>query len=222
MRFELSGRAVVETTPVGDALDRYFRDQFAPFLPSETNAPPTVVIGPVADELPPIVELMGPANDDLVTATDGERLYAIYDGLRCAVPDALDAAPVRIDYEPGFPIWRVFRQMVRPAVQVSLVAGGSVAVHASSVEVDGRGVLISGWSESGKTETALAMMEGGATFVSDKWTIVGQDRELSAFPINVGVRRWVLEYLRTLKSSVTLGARAQFAAARVGSVLLSP
>src|SRR2546427_8837914 len=141
MRFDLSGRAVVERPPAGDALDRYFRDQFAGFLPSEPNAPPTVVIGPVADELPPIVELMGPANDDLVTATDGERLYAIYDGLRCAVPDALDAAPVRIDYEPGFPTWRVFRQTVRPALHVRVVAGGSVAVPASSGGVDERGGL---------------------------------------------------------------------------------
>jgi len=51
---------------------------------------------------------------------------------------------------------------------------------------------------------------------------VGEDRALSAFPITIGVRRWVLEYLPSLKSSVTFGARAQFAAARVGSVLLAP
>jgi hypothetical protein len=222
MRFDLSGRSVIEATPTGDVLDRYFRSQFAPFVPTETSAPATVVIQPESAERSPIVEFQGPANDDLVTATDGERLYVMSDGLRCTVPNALDGTPLRFDYDPGFPIWRIFRQTVRPALQVSLVAGGSVAVHASSVEIDGRGVLVSGWSESGKTETALAMMESGARFVSDKWTIIGQDRELSAFPINVGVRRWVLEYLPTLKSSITLGARAQFAVARIGSVLLAP
>ena len=62
MRFDLSGRAVVETTPVGDALDRYFRDQFAPFLPSETNAPPTAIGANGPPSIPRAIEPTKKAN----------------------------------------------------------------------------------------------------------------------------------------------------------------
>src|SRR3972149_7602933 len=84
---------------------------------------------------------------------------------------------------------------------------------AASVLSEEVGIAVAGWSESGKTETALALMEAGAGFLSDKWTLLGHDGELSAFPISVGVRRWVLEYLPTLRRTVTRRSRGPFAAA---------
>src|SRR5256885_16911508 len=48
-------------------------------------------------------------------------------------------------------------------------------LHASSVRLDGRGVLISGPSGSGKSDLALRLLDRGFTLVSDDQTIVRRD-----------------------------------------------
>ena len=57
-------------------------------------------------------------------------------------------------------------------LQLGHVARGAAVAHSAAVVLDGRAVLVAGWSESGKTETALALMEDGARFLSDKWTVL--------------------------------------------------
>ena len=182
-----------------------------------------VMLNPSIDGDGPIVELQGPAIDDFTTVTDGRRVFLLSNGRRVSIPDALEPGPIRFDHDPGFPLRRVFPTAVRPAMQVALaVSGRAVAVHAATVTIDGGAVVVAGWSESGKTETALGLMERGASFLSDKWTLLGTDGQASAFPISIGVRRWVLRYLPTLRSSLTKPARAQFAAADLASLVLKP
>src|SRR5690242_16329827 len=48
-------------------------------------------------------------------------------------------------------------------------------VHASTVASDGRAVLISGPSGSGKSDLALRLLDRGFTLVSDDQTIVRRD-----------------------------------------------
>jgi serine kinase of HPr protein (carbohydrate metabolism regulator) len=48
-------------------------------------------------------------------------------------------------------------------------------LHASTVAVDGRAVLISGPSGSGKSDLALRLLDRGFTLVSDDQTIVRRD-----------------------------------------------
>ena len=48
-------------------------------------------------------------------------------------------------------------------------------VHASAVALDGRAVLISGPSGSGKSDLALRLLDRGFTLVSDDQTIVRKD-----------------------------------------------
>jgi serine kinase of HPr protein (carbohydrate metabolism regulator) len=51
----------------------------------------------------------------------------------------------------------------------------SETLHASTVALDGRAVLISGPSGSGKSDLALRLIDRGFTLVSDDRTIVGRD-----------------------------------------------
>jgi serine kinase of HPr protein (carbohydrate metabolism regulator) len=60
----------------------------------------------------------------------------------------------------------------------------SETIHASTVAVDGRAVLISGPSGSGKSDLALRLLDRGFTLVSDDQTIVRRDgdRLISSAP----------------------------------------
>jgi serine kinase of HPr protein (carbohydrate metabolism regulator) len=48
-------------------------------------------------------------------------------------------------------------------------------IHASSVAIDGRAVLISGPSGSGKSDLTLRLLDRGFTLVSDDQTVVRRD-----------------------------------------------
>jgi serine kinase of HPr protein (carbohydrate metabolism regulator) len=63
----------------------------------------------------------------------------------------------------------------------------SETVHASTVAVDGRAVLISGPSGSGKSDLTLRLLDRGFTLVSDDQTHVRRedDRLIASPPLNI-------------------------------------
>ncbi|HUE78145.1 MAG TPA: aldolase [Sphingomicrobium sp.] len=63
----------------------------------------------------------------------------------------------------------------------------SETVHASTVAIDGRAVLIGGPSGSGKSDLALRLLDRGFTLVSDDQTIVRRedDRLIASPPPNI-------------------------------------
>ena len=63
----------------------------------------------------------------------------------------------------------------------------SETVHASAVAIDGRAVLISGPSGSGKSDLALRLLDRGFTLVSDDQTLVKRDGErlMASAPPNI-------------------------------------
>jgi len=63
----------------------------------------------------------------------------------------------------------------------------SEAIHASTVALDGRGVLITGPSGSGKSDLALRLLDRGFRLVSDDRTLVRreQDRLIASAPTQI-------------------------------------
>jgi hypothetical protein len=196
--------------------------QLDPYPVGAVPAAPDVVVAGGASFPAPLLDVQRNAGDGRITAADGERFYVLAGGARCALPEPGAPPPARFECEPGFPMRRAFGRLLRPALQVALHGRGAVAVHGSAVALDDRGVVVAGWSESGKTETALALVEGGASFVSDKWTVLADDGTAAAFPITVGVRGWVLRHLPRLRAGLGAVPRARLGMAGVARATARP
>jgi hypothetical protein len=204
------------------SLSAMVAEAFAPYGPATAPvATPSVSIESLADR-PTFRDIEGRAGDDLVTAYDGSRAFVIVGRQACAIPDPLHYSPATFAFTPGFPIHSLLHSYVRTAAALTALRNDAVVVHASAVSIKGQGVLVGGWSESGKTEVALALAEAGAEFLSDKWTIVGRDGSLRPFPASVGVRKWVLPYLPRLRSALPRMARAQLMGAAAVSLASRP
>lgn len=191
------------------------RKALDPWGPVSTERPADVTVEEL-QETPTLLELQNPAGDGLVTAWSGSDLYVRAGGRCCRVPPPALEGPFDFAYERGFPLAAVIRPFVRPALQIAASAHGAVAVHGAAAVVDGKGVVVAGWSESGKTETVVAFVEEGASFLSDKWTVIRADGTVACFPISVGIRRWVLEYAPRLRTALPAAARLRLRVA--GSV----
>jgi hypothetical protein len=223
LAYDLSGRVSVVLESGDERVASLTRREFDPFSATDRLPEgPDVVLRSLSRLRATFREFQNPARDGLVTASDGARLWVLAGGRACAVPDPIQEGAAIFEYEAGFPLRRMFRSLLRPALQLALPRHAAVAAHGTAVELDGRAVVVAGWSESGKTETALALAEGGASFLSDKWTILGADGKASAFPVPVGIRRWVLPYLPRLASGLPRAARRRFMAAGVAGKLSTP
>jgi hypothetical protein len=219
-RYDLAGRATVTLEGDDATVERYLEGQMDPFRPGGGGSAPEVVLAREPAALAPRwTDVQRPAGDGMVTAAGGGAFAILQDGRHCTVPDPLAEGAISFRYREGFPISRIFAPVIRAALQVAMAFEGSVALHATTVVADGGAIAVAGWSESGKTEVALALMEDGARFVSDKWTVVGRDGVVSPFPVRVGIRRWVLRYLPRLRASLPASASAQLAAAGAASAL---
>ncbi len=214
------------TLGVDERVDRRDRDllarAFAPYRPATgVGAVPDVLVEPLADE-PSILAMQNGAGDGLVTAHDGENAFMLRNGGACAVPDPLHDIPARFAFTARFPLAELAGTFVRTAVALAALRHDAVVVHASAVSLNGRAVLVGGWSESGKTEISLALAEAGAELLSDKWTIVRADGSVCPFPASVGIRRWVLQYLPRLRAALPMRARAQLQAAGIAGAATAP
>ena len=70
---------------------------------------------------------------------------------------------------------------------MSIPSLSSETVHATCVVKDGRGILISGRSGSGKSDLALRLIDRGASLVSDDYTVVKRlrGRLVATAPANI-------------------------------------
>lgn len=224
MTVSLPGGVTVEVTSRDDRLRSVVLEQLDPFRDevSTRDADADVVIEDLDPATVTLDEIHRLAGDGLSTASDGSSLYALAGDALCRLPDVTADGPLRFGVGPGFPLRPLFGAMVRPTLHARMLEHDAMAMHGASVHLDGGAVLVTGWSESGKTETALALLERGATFVSDKWTVVEPGFRAGTFPIGVGIRRWMLPHAPKLAGSLPRAARLQLAGAGVAGAVSSP
>lgn len=224
--FDLHGLVSLAIDDEREHISRQLDAQLDPYEPSAGPIPTRadIVLSPNTSMVSRgLTDVHGPAGDGRRTGSDGDRCYLLRGTSRFELPRVYPAqGQVTLSYDPEFPLWEALAEVVRPLLQIGTLEHGAVCVHGATVEGEGGGLLVCGWSESGKTETALAVAEQGARFLSDKWTIVDADGRLHAFPVSVGVRDWVLQYLPRLRAHLRAAQRARLGAARAARRLLPP
>lgn len=78
-------------------------------------------------------------------------------------------------------------------LNLTALAKGVLPLHATAYTADGVGVLVTGWSKSGKTESLLAAMADGADYVGDEWVFLTADGQMWGLPEPIRVWDWHLQ-----------------------------
>lgn len=155
---------------------------------------------------------------------DGDRFVVLRSShkvpARVAVP-LLDAGqPLEIVAERGAPAI----PLLIPLVNLTALSTGVVPLHAAAFVHEGRGVLVTGWSKGGKTETLLAFLGHGAAYLGDEWIYVRPDGTMSGIPEPIRLWNWHVEQLGDVRQRLSALDRFRlraidgaYAAARVGS-----
>lgn len=86
-----------------------------------------------------------------------------------------------------------------PILNLTALAKGVLPLHATAFTYRGTGIVATGWSKGGKTETLLAFMQRGATYVGDEWVYVSRDgKTVWGLPEPIRVWDWHLGSLPAL------------------------
>ena len=216
--FDLHGLASLTIDDDRERVLRYVDSQLDPYQPSVGVDPDTtdVVLCPNNEILPRTFrDVHGPAGDGRRTGVADGRCYLLHGDSGFELPRlSSQIDQVRLSYDHAFPLWIAFADLVRPLLQLATINRGAVVVHGAAVQLRGGGLVVCGWSETGKTETALALAELGARFISDKWTVIDSDARIHAFPVSVGIRDWVLDYVPRLRARLRTSQRARLRVSR--------
>jgi hypothetical protein len=100
--------------------------------------------------------------------------------------------------------------MLVPILNATMLAKGHLPLHAAAFVHRGRGVVATGWSKGGKTETLLAFMAQGARYVADEWLYLAPGGA-SMFGILEPIRiwRWHTQALPKLRAHLSRAERAR-------------
>jgi hypothetical protein len=103
-----------------------------------------------------------------------------------------------------------------PILNLTLLAKGTLPLHASAFIHEGTGVVATGWSKGGKTEALLAFAARGAEYVGDEWVYIGSDgAHVCGIPEPIRVWHWQLRQLPQYERMIKAGERARLRALEV-------
>ena len=72
--------------------------------------------------------------------------------------------------------------LLTPLLNLTMLRRGIIPLHATAFNYQGRSVIATGWSRSGKTETLLSFMANGADYVGDEYIYLQDDGRMFAIP----------------------------------------
>lgn len=100
--------------------------------------------------------------------------------------------------------------MLVPILNATVLARGHLPLHAAAFELGGKGVIATGWSKGGKTETLLACMAEGARYVADEWLYLAPDgTRMCGLVEPIRVWSWHLDSLPELRARLSAGERTK-------------
>lgn len=196
--FDLHGLASVRVIDGSPADVEVVARQLGP-LPRRTVAAPDLTIRFV-DRLEPASRLHYLGARDAGWSDDG-GFYILRSRKRAAMvrlPIDRIGTPCEVVCERGLPAVPYLIAMLNLAV----LANGALPLHAAAFELDGRGVLVTGWSKGGKTELLMAATGAGARYIGDEWVYLTADGRMQGIPEPVRLWDWHLDQLPNVRASL--------------------
>ncbi len=90
-----------------------------------------------------------------------------------------------------------------PILNLTALSKGILPLHASALLYNGKGILITGWSKGGKTETLLAFIANGAKYIGDEWIYLSTDgQHMYGIPEPTRIWYWHLQEMPHYKAMV--------------------
>lgn len=106
-----------------------------------------------------------------------------------------------------------------PILNLTALARGALPLHAAALQYEGKGILVTGWSKGGKTETLLAFMDRGARYIGDEWVYIdSQGETMHGVPEPVRVWDWHLQQMPQYRRALSAATRGRL---RLLSTLLA-
>jgi hypothetical protein len=127
-------------------------------------------------------------DDDVFVILRGKRKTPV----RVAIPFETIGGRCEIECEHGAPAV----PLLIAIINFSALGHGALPVHASAFRYRGRGVLVTGWSKGGKTETLLGFLANGAEYIGDEWMyLTDGGSRMCGIPEPIRVNDWHLDEL---------------------------
>jgi hypothetical protein len=82
-------------------------------------------------------------------------------------------------------------------------------LHAAAFDLDGVGVLVTGWSKGGKTEVLMGAAAAGARYIGDEWVYLTTDGRMHGIPEPIRLWDWHLDQLPEVRRRLGTGTRAR-------------
>jgi hypothetical protein len=92
----------------------------------------------------------------------------------------------------------LYRYIIIPILRSQLLRHGMAFLHASSLYFMGKGILITGWAGSGKTNLLLSLMEEGGRYMGDDLSILSEKGTIYAYPEPLSLYDENLWYFRKI------------------------
>jgi hypothetical protein len=131
---------------------------------------------------------------------------------RVQIPFEQIGGQVQIVCETGLPAV----PLLIPILNLTVLSNGALPLHASAFDYNGIGVVVTGWSKGGKTETLLAFMANGAEYIGDEWVYIsGDGQRMCGIPEPIRVWDWHLQDLPRYRAQVGWDDRVRLRALKL-------